>query len=131
MPEVINPVENADDRFFWEGAAEGKLLLQWCTGCDTVRHPPSPMCPRCHSLAWEAREASGRGTVYSWVLSHHPTAGDPTPRIVVLVELAEGVRLVSNLAGVEPSAVRNDMAVEVFFERFGDVTLPQFRPTGA
>ena len=86
------------------------------------------MCPHCHSLEWEAREASGRGTVYSWVLSDHPTAGEPTPRVVVLVELAEGVRLVSNLAGVEVADVRNDMAVEVFFERFGDVTLPQFRP---
>ena len=128
MPEVIQPVDDADDRFFWQGAAEGRLLLQWCTGCGTVRHPPSPMCPHCHSLEWEAREASGRGTVYSWVLSDHPTAGEPTPRVVVLVELAEGVRLVSNLAGVEVADVRNDMAVEVFFERFGDVTLPQFRP---
>ena len=67
--------------------------------------------------------------MHSWVLSHHPTQPDASPRIVVLVELEEGVRLVSNLGGIDWPDVVNDMAVAVSFETFeGNVTLPQFRP---
>ena len=53
----------ADDAFFWDGAAEGKLLIQRCTDCGTLRHPPAPMCGNCGSLAWDAAESSGRGRV--------------------------------------------------------------------
>jgi len=128
MPEVIAPVDDHDDRFFWQGAREGKLLIQRCARCASLRHPPSPMCPHCRSTEWVTQEACGRGTVHAWIVSHHPTMPDASPRVVVLVELEEGVRLVSNLHGIDAGQVANDLAVEVFFERFGDVTLPQFRP---
>jgi uncharacterized OB-fold protein len=62
-------------------------------------------------------------------VSHHPTEADDAPRIVALVELDEGVRLVSNLQDIEPEEVRNDMAVEVVFMEIDGVRLPQFRPT--
>ena len=127
MPAVVAPVTDDDNRFFWQGVQEGRLLLQRCSGCGELRHPPGPMCPSCLSLDWEAEEASGRGTVYSWVLSHHPTE----PRIVVLVDLEEGVRLVANLQGVAPSDVVNDLPVEVFFAPVDGVVLPQFRPRPA
>jgi uncharacterized OB-fold protein len=78
-------------------------------------------------LKWTTRQASGRGTVYSWIVSHHPTEADALPRIVVLVDLEEGVRLVSNLLDVAPSEVRNGMAVELCFEEYDGVALPQFR----
>jgi uncharacterized OB-fold protein len=87
------------------------------------------MCPQCGSVTWDAREASGRGTVHSWIVSHHPTEADDAPRIVALIELDEGVRLVSNLQDIEPEEVRNDMAVEVVFMEIDGVRLPQFRPT--
>jgi uncharacterized OB-fold protein len=86
------------------------------------------MCPRCGSLEWDVQEASGRGTVHSWIVSRHPTEPDRAPRVVVLVDLEEGVRLVSNLRDVDVSDVRNDMAVEVMFETVNDAVLPQFRP---
>ena len=76
-----------------------------------------------------ARESAGRGRVYSWIVSHHPTQPDAAPRIVVLVELEEGVRLVSNLHGIDPVDVRNDMPVEVCFVAFDGVVLPQFGPS--
>jgi uncharacterized OB-fold protein len=131
MPAVVAPVTDDDNRFFWQGVQEGRLLLQRCSGCGELRHPPGPMCPSCLSLDWEAEEASGRGTVYSWVLSHHPTEPDAEPRIVVLVDLEEGVRLVANLQGVAPSDVVNDLPVEVFFAPVDGVVLPQFRPRPA
>ena len=86
------------------------------------------MCPHCGSVEWDTREASGRGTVHSWILSHHPTKQDDLPRIVALIDLEEGVRLVSNLREVAVHDVRNDMPVEVMFANVEGVTLPQFRP---
>jgi uncharacterized OB-fold protein len=132
MPVVLPPVPGPADQWFWDGVAEGKLLFQRCSSCGTLRHPPSPMCGECHSLEWEPEAASGRGTVYTWIVSHHPTQPDDEPRIVALLELEEGVRFVSNLTGVDRDAVTNGMAVELCFETFGEgddtFTLPQFRP---
>jgi uncharacterized OB-fold protein len=131
VPEVIPPVLDPDDEFFWEGVGRGELLLRACAGCGRLQHPPSPMCPACHSVEWTTRQASGRGSVYSWIVSHHPTEADALPRVVVLVDLEEGVRLVSNLQGVAPADVRNGMDVEVFFQDFDGVVLPQFRAATA
>jgi len=130
MVRVAPPVTDDDNRFFWDGVREGRLRIQRCASCATLRHPPGPMCPRCHSLEWDTVESRGRGTVYSWVLSHHPTEPDAEPRIVVLVDLEEGVRLVANLQGLPWADVTNGMAVEAFFADVGGVLLPQFRPVG-
>jgi uncharacterized OB-fold protein len=97
-------------QFFWSGLQRGVVLLATCRHCGLVQHPPSPMCPRCGSLEWDARQASGRGTVLSWIVSHHPTEPDDEPRTVVLVELEEGARVVGNLTGADLAA--NDLAVE-------------------
>jgi uncharacterized OB-fold protein len=130
MPaHVIPPPITPDDEFFWKGVKEGKLLLSRCAKCSQIQHPPSPMCPNCGSLEWDTQEAAGRGTVHSWIVSRHPTEPDDTPRIVALVELEEGVRLVSNLQEVEESQVWNDMPVEVMFMEIDQVALPQFRPS--
>jgi len=131
VPSVIPPVVGHDDEFFWDGVGQGRLLVQRCTGCGTLRHPPSPMCPSCRALDWVPQELSGRGVVFSWIVSRHPTEPDDEPRIVVLVTLEEGIRLIANLQGVDPAEVRNDLAVEVTFEEVDGVVLPQFRPAGA
>jgi uncharacterized OB-fold protein len=128
MPRVVLPAVDYDDESFWKGIKEGKLLLARCAQCSRLQHPPSPMCPHCGSVDWEAQEASGRGKVQSWIVSRHPTEPDDTPRIVVLVDLDEGVRLVSNLQDVEVADVENDMRVEVVFTKVDGFVLPQFRP---
>ncbi len=120
------------DAYFWDGVKDRTLLLRRCVGCGELQHPPTPMCGRCHGLEWETQKATGRGTVYSWIVSRHPSQPDDNPRIVALVELAEGVRLVSNLIGIEADAVKNDMEVEVTFVEYGeDMLLPQFTPVAA
>ena len=131
MSDRLAPTTTPDSKFFWDGLNDGKLLIQRCTSCRTLRHPPRPMCPRCNSLSWDAIESSGRGRVYSFVMPHHP----PWPwfegqtYIVALIELEEGTRILSNLRDVEPAGVTIGMPVEVFFERFDSgVTLHQFRP---
>jgi uncharacterized OB-fold protein len=123
---MIHPRPTPDDAFFWEGAAAGKLLARQCAGCGRLQHPPSPMCPVCGSAEWHLRELSGRGTVHSWVASHHPGRPDEEPRIVILVQLEEGIRMVSNLRGVALDAVRNEMPVQVCFVEEEGIVLPQF-----
>jgi 3-oxo-4,17-pregnadiene-20-carboxyl-CoA hydratase alpha subunit len=130
VPHVIPPAVTRDDEFFWQGVAEGRLLLARCAECSNLQHPPSPMCPVCGSLEWTVQEASGRGTVHSWIVSRHPTELDDVPRIVALIELEEGVRLVSNLQDIDPAGVVNDMDVELVFREVDGVKLAQFRPAG-
>lgn len=117
-----------DEDFFWEGARDGKLLVQKCRQCETLRHPPLPMCAKCQSTDWSAVECTGRGEVLGWVLSTHPTRPDAEVRTVVLVQLEEGVRLISNLQDIELAAIDVGMPVEVFYQTFGETVLPQFRP---
>ncbi len=130
MANRLAPAISPDTEFFWFGLKENKLLIQRCGGCGALRHPPRPMCPNCRSLDWDPIESSGRGTVYSYVMPHHPRFPFfDYPYIVVLVELEEGVRLVSNLYDIDPADVTAGMPVEVFYRTFdGDLVLHQFRP---
>jgi uncharacterized OB-fold protein len=129
-PRRPAPGISDDTRFFWDGAREGKLLIQRCKGCGTLRHPPGPVCSSCHSFEWDALQSSGRGTVYSFVVMHYPEVPPfDYPNPIALVELEEGTRLVAQLVGVDPSKVEIGQAVQVEFNRFdGDLVLPQFRP---
>ncbi len=97
MPAATAPNPADDEAFFWEGARRGRLLLQRCGACKAFCHPPLPMCPDCQSLQREIVESTGRGSVYSWIRSRHPSDPGSESRIAALVQLEEGVRLVANL----------------------------------
>lgn len=120
-----------DNAFFWNGLAAHKLLIQRCASCGRLQHPPAPMCPGCHGFEMESVEASGRGTVHSFVVAHHPPIPPfEYPNVIALVELEEGTRLVSRLAGIGPDDVRIGMPVQVEFEQVDeDLVLHRFRPT--
>jgi uncharacterized OB-fold protein len=123
------PPEDVDTAFWFQGAAQGKLLVQRCMDCGRLRHPPGPVCPRCTSLRWDTLESQGRGSVYSFVVNHHPQApGFEYPLVVALVELDEGFRLVGGIAGVDPPDVSIGMPVQAeFFSAVEGVALPRFR----
>jgi hypothetical protein len=123
-------VPNRDDQFFWDGVKDDRLLVRRCVQCAHLQHPPSPMCPKCGSVEWAVEELSGLGDVYSWIVSRHPSQPDDKPRIVAIVQLAEGLRLVSNLRDVDIADVHNGMPVELMFADVDGVRLPQFRPAG-
>jgi uncharacterized OB-fold protein len=120
-----------DEDFFWEGAKDGRLLIEKCGSCGTPRHPPSPMCGRCQSLEVEIVEASGRGKVLSWLVSKHPTRPDDAPRLVVRLELDEGVFLIANLVGAESDELTVGAPVQVFFKDADGVVVPHCRPLEA
>nr|WP_307874573.1 Zn-ribbon domain-containing OB-fold protein [Frankia nepalensis] len=119
-----------DSAVFWDAATKLELVAQRCGGCGVLRHPPRPMCPHCQSLDYEAVQLSGRGTLYSYALLHHPRhPAFDYPVVAALVDLDEGVRVVSNLVDVEPGEIRIGMPLEVTFEpTAGDGSVPVFRP---
>lgn len=128
---VPPPLVGLDDAFFWEGIAEGVLRLERCGACGRLRQPAGPMCPACGSLEPEIFEPEPRGKVLSWYVPHHPPPAVPAQRIVGLVELDCGARLVVNLRDVEPDALRLNLPVEVFIDTIDGVALPQARPNAA
>lgn len=141
-PKIKRPAPGISDdtRFFWDGTRAGKLLIQRCKSCGALRHPPGPSCAHCHALEWDALEASGRGTVYSFVVMHYPEVPPfDYPNPIALVELEEGTRIVAQLVGVKPAEVEVGQAVQVEFEEVevgdpdGDqtVVLARFRPVAA
>ena len=123
------PTKYLDYMGFWEGLDEEKLNIQKCGSCGTFCHPPQPICPDCRTIdrTWEA--VSGKGRVYSWVTyqdSPHP--GFKAPYTVVLVELDEGVRMVSRMVDVNPDDIETGMTVRVTFQKVTDeMVLPLFK----
>lgn len=101
-----------------------------CTACNKAYFPPRPFCPFCGSRDTTVTAASGRGSLYSYVISHLPSPGYEPPYVIAVVLLEEGVRMVSNLVDVspEPEALPLDMPLEVTFEARGDIAVPQFKP---
>lgn len=124
------PAVNRDNVFFFDGTKRHRLLVQRCTACSLLRHPPGPCCPECNSFEWDTVEASGRGRVHSFVVNHHPRhPAFDFPMAVAVVALAEGTRLIAGLAGVAPEDVEIDMPVVLdWLDADPDLTLPVFRP---
>ena len=120
---------------FWDAARRHELVVQRCTGCGTHRFPARDICSRCLSRDAEWARVSGRGAVYSWAVMHqvyHPGFAGEVPYAVVVVQLEEGARLVSNLVECPPGDIRAALPVEVVFEDVTpEVTLPKFRPRPA
>jgi hypothetical protein len=124
------PIRTDDNQAFWDAASARHLVAERCLKCGRLRHPPRPMCPACHSIEHEMVELAGTGAVYSYAILHYPQNPSFTyPVIAVLVDLDEGVRLVSNLVGVDPSDVRIGMPVQVTFqETEHEMAVPVFEP---
>jgi len=127
LPDVDDPVMQP----FWEGCRAGKLMQQRDRLTGAPHWPPKPLYWKGgERLEWY--EASGRGEVYTYVVGHEPflpAFRHMLPHIMVVVQLAEGARLVGYMKGVSPEAMRIGMPVRVTFEPLTDrVTLPVWTP---
>lgn len=131
-PPRPRPALTQDNSFWFQGAQSHRLLIQRCTACGTLRHPPLPGCGTCGSLDWDTVESSGRGTLYSYVIVHYPQVPSfEYPLPIGLVELEEGTRLVANLAEVAPEDISIGMALHAeFVDCDEDLSLPVFVPAG-
>ena len=130
------PVPRIDEESsgWWEALQRHELYVQRCRSCGTIRLPPRAVCPVCLSSEVEWVRASGRGTVYSFTVTHQnqaPGFREELPYVLAIVELEEGPRIMTNIVGAAPDAVRIGLAVEVVFDDVTpDVTLAKFRPAG-
>lgn len=118
---------------YWRKSAIGKLVIQKCADCSSYIFPPRVMCPTCWSsgtLDWA--EVSGDGVVHAFSIVNRPPFpefNEGQPYVVALVELAEGVVMMSNVVGCEPSEVTIGMPVGIAFDELADGALPVFVPS--
>jgi hypothetical protein len=135
-PARFEPPVGVEGTAFWEATRDSRLLVQWCTSCDRGVFYPRVFCPHCAagSDALEWRTASGRATVHAAVVEHKPQAAGVNfsggqPYCVALVDLEEGVRMLTNVVGCPPDEVRCGMPVTVTWEPLSDGRrLPLFEP---
>ncbi len=134
MAEIVRPIPEVTPelRPFFDASRNGQLVVQKCDNCGDLRFPPRRLCSKCLSrdASWTA--VSGEGEVYSFIIMHrvyHPAFANQVPYAVAMIKLKEGAKLLSNVIGIDPNAIKCGMAVKVSFEKLSDeVTLPMFRP---
>jgi len=126
------PKPDHDSAAYWEAARHHELVLQKCSSCQRFRFYPRSICQFCFSNVFEWHRSAGRGTIYSYTVIHRPpfpAFRKKVPYVLALVDVEEGVRMMTNIIDCDPQAVEIGMAVEVAFEDVTEeITLPQFRP---
>ena len=125
------PQSAPETKFWWDGINDGKLLLQKCQDCDHVYFPPRPFCEKCASRNVEAFQASGKATLYSYIINMRPRPDVSTePSAIAVVTLAEGPRMMTNIIDCPqtPEALVLDMPLEFTTIDVEGGKLPQFRP---
>jgi uncharacterized protein len=131
-PRFDLPTPDAETQPFWDAAREERLLIKRCNACGQPHFYPRPFCPHCWSddVAWE--EASGRGTLYTFSIVRRndlPPFNERVPYVAAVVDLDEGVRILSNVVDCDIDDVAIGMSLEVTFrQETDDVSLPLFRP---
>ncbi|ORJ61725.1 thiolase C-terminal domain-containing protein [Mycobacterium simiae] len=125
------PQVTAENEFFWTSGADGKLRLQVCQACDSLIHPPAPVCRYCRSLDVGVRAVSGKATLAGFTVNERfSLPGLPAPYVIAQVAIAEDprVRLTTNLVDCDTDRLELGQPVEVVFEQVEDVWFPLFRP---
>jgi len=130
------PVPIPETQYFWDKVKEHELWLQRCQDCSKVFFYPRLHCPQCMSENLQWFQASGRGTLYTYMINHRPAPGfeEDAPYAIAVVQLQEGPRMMTNIVGIEntPENLVLDMPLEVVFDDvLPEVTIPKWRPAGA
>jgi uncharacterized protein len=141
MPmDHVSPPKAVPDELtspFWEGANEGRLLIQRCQQCGTYIHLPRPVCRNCLSFDLQPEAVSGRATLYSYTITYkafHPFFVDKVPYVLASVELAEqpNLRLLTNLVDLDESDIHIGMDLIVDFRELEPgYAVPVFKAAGA
>lgn len=137
MNDIKRPLPRTDEydtREFWAATKDKKLTYQQCKDCNTVVFYPRRHCTGCTSGELEWKQASGKGTVYTYSVvrqSYHPYFRNKIPYAIAWIDLDEGPRLLSNIVGVEDplNEVKIGMKVEVEWEEHEDLNIPLFKPS--
>ena len=126
------PSPNVASRAYWEGCKRHELLLPRCRSCGAYHFFPRFFCVKCASSDLEWVKASGRGEIYTFSILERagmPAFAAETPYVLSLVQLDEGVRLMTNIVECPPDKVKIGMKVQAVFEDVTEeITLPKFKP---
>lgn len=107
-----DPLQNPENRSYWEHAQQRTLLLKHCSACNTSHHYPRPYCPHCGSDQTQWRTASGAGEVYAFT---RMVRGVEVPYMMAYVTLDEGVTVLTHLLADDWDTVHIGMRVRVDF----------------
>lgn len=135
--DYLLPQPDAETQGWWDAARRHELVVQECTDCGKLRHPPQSLCSNCGSEQRQWRAMSGRGTLYSYVIVHRATLPqwrESVPYNVALVALddAPEIRLYGNVIDVDNTDLRVGQPLEVVFDDVTpDETLIRWRPTAS
>jgi len=128
------PAPSPETQRFWDGCKRHEFWLPFCRPCQKAYWYPRDFCPTCGSRDVEWRRSKGRGKLYTYAIHYrafHPAWNNEVPYITAMIDLEEGVRIFSNLIGIEPDpkAIRCDMPVELVWDDVTpEVTLPKWKP---
>jgi uncharacterized OB-fold protein len=119
------PQANPETKPYWDAAAEGKLKVKRCRACGEHHHYPRALCPFCFSDDTEWRDATGRGTIYTYSVMRRA----PVPYAIAYVELEEGPRMMTNIVDCDLDSIRIGQKVKVVFKPSeGGPPVPMFAP---
>lgn len=132
MADKPAPKPTPESKPFWDGANSGQLRIQKCVTTGKHFFPPRRYSPFTVGGETEWVDASGRATLYSYVINQRPAPGweNDGPYAIAVVELEEGPRMMANIVGVEntPENLVLDMPLQVQFEARGEQQVPVFAP---
>ena len=123
--KITPPVVNAETKAFWDAARQHRFLIPVCTACGKAHWYPRAICPFCadDKIAW--REASGRGTIYTYSVMRRVKE----PYAIAHVTLAEGPTMLTNIVDCDFDKLYIGQPVAVVFqETENGPPAPMFRP---
>lgn len=131
--ELVGFTANPATEPFWAAAREHRLVVPRCTDCGTFRLPPTAFCWNCRSQDVEWVEHDGAGDLYSFTVMRHaviPSVADALPIVIGVVELpgTNGCRVIGDVIGCDPDAVRIGMPLSLDWYDVDDGSVPCFRP---
>ena len=126
------PTVSGETKPYWDSCRRDQLVIQKCDSCGEYQFYARGICANCWSNDIQWYRASGKGTVWTFTVTHQnrtPGFAEDVPYVLALVELEEGVRMFTNIVECEPREVKIGMAVEVTFVRANDqISIPYFKP---
>lgn len=123
--KIPAPTPNLETQAYWDATAKGKLMLKYCTSCKQYHHYPRAICPHCFSEKTEWRDASGKGTIYSYTVMRRA----PVPYAIAYVTLDEGIAMLTNIVECDFDQLKIGQKVSVVFKPTdGGAPMPMFKP---
>ena len=122
-----------EEKLYYEALAKDELRFGWCGACETAHFYPRTLCPKCQSDQVSTKVSAGTGEIYTYTTQYragHPSLADSVPYTVVMVDMAEGYRMMADLVGTDPESVHIGQAVQAEIDHDGDYPIVHFRPVG-